>query len=205
MQFFYLAFIVYFINENDVDRNKILTLSDLLCCCGVDCIIDQYHSNDNILSWPQWMSDQIERCISEEGYILLECSQIMFSVLKNSDNSPIRMTYGYIDCQTFKYFLRNKAKNILPICIDNVSSDFIPYNLSERIPYYFPFSKLPQKFISESNKDLPNYTQEEIKQLLAHPDFASLKSLVATLTGQQEICQPNVYRIGKQLYSVIYF
>lgn len=198
MQFFYLAFIVYFINENDVDRNKILTLSDLLCCCGVDCIIDQYHSNDNILSWPQWMSDQIERCISEEGYILLECSQIMFSVLKNSDNSPIRMTYGYIDCQTFKYFLRNKAKNILPICIDNVSSDFIPYNLSERIPYYFPFSKLPQKFTSGSKVSFPNFDHKDVEQLLANPDFASLRSLVATLIKQQEICRPPVCQPSKK-------
>ena len=144
---FLSAFIVYVIDKDDEGRKQILMLSDLLCCCGIDCIIDQYHCNDNILSWPQWVSQQIESCISEEGYILLECLQVMFNILdSNSINPPIKMIAGHIDCQTLRYHLHSKAESFLPFCIDGVSSTVIPHILSERTLYNFPYSKIPQNF-----------------------------------------------------------
>ena len=176
-------------------------LSDLLCCFGINCIIDQYHRYDNILSWPQWVSEQIESCISEEGYILLECSQLMFNILSSSDNPPITMIAGYIYCQSFKHYLHTKAQYFIPFCIDGVSSTVIPHILSERTFYDFPFSKLPQ-FFSEPKSLPPSFTQDDVKQLLANDHFASLRSLVATLTTQQEICQPTVCKASKRLLDM---
>ena len=180
-------------------------LSDLLCCCGIDCVIDQYHGNDNILSWDQWVSKQIESCISEEGYILLECSQMMFNLLQSvSDNPRIEMAVGHIYCQTFKYYLHNKTKYFLPFCINGISSSVIPYILSERRTYNFPFRKLPQIFFSGSKDSSPSFSQEDAEQLLANDDFASLKNLVATLTKQEEICQPTISKTGKGFLSLHY-
>ena len=177
-------------------------LSDLLCYCGIDCVIDQYHCNDNILNWPQWVSEQIDSCIAEEGYILLECSQVMSTLLKS--NSCIKMIFGHIHCQTFQCYLHNKTKYFLPFCIDGISSSVIPFVLSERTSYNFPFSKLPQNFFSGSKDSSPNITQEDVEQLLANDDFASLKNLVATLTKQEEICQPTVCKTGKGFLSQYY-
>ena len=114
----------------------------------------------------------------------------MFSLLQSvSDNPRINMTVGHIYCQTFKYYLHTKTKYFLPFCINGVSSNLIPYILSKRRTYDFPFSKLPQLFFSGSKDSSPNFTQEDAEQLLANDDFASLKNLVATLTKQEEIWQ----------------
>ena len=195
---------MYIIDKHDAGRKQILMLSDLLCCCGIDCIIDQYHGNDNILSWPQWVSDQIESCISEEGYILLECSQLMFDTLRSFDNPRITMIAGHIYCQSFRYYLNTKAQYILPFCIDGVSSNVVPRILSERTLYNFPYSKLPQKFFSGLRNLSPNLTQEDVEQLFANDDFASLRSLVATLTKQQEIPRLTVHNASKELLCCIY-
>ena len=199
---FFSAFIVYVIDKDDDGRKQILTLSDLLCHCGINCIIDQYHCNDNILSWPQWVSKQIKSCISEEGYILLECSQVMFKRLYTDVNSTIKMVAGQIECLTFSYHLRKNTGRFIPFCIDGVSLTVIPPILSEKTHYNFPFSKLPQKFLSGSKYAYPNYTQEDVQQLLANPDFASLRSLVATLTKQQEIYRPSICKTSKGLFGL---
>ena len=187
---------MYLINKSDHNRRQILILSDILCCYGIDCNIDQYHSTKDIISWPQWVSQQIDKCIAEGGYILLECSQVMCNILGNPDNPPIKMVAGHIDCQTIRCYLHHKTKNFLPFFIDEVSSDLIPSSLSERTPYCFPFSKLPKVFTSDS---YPNFTKEDAEQLIVNPDFTSLRSLVAMVTKQQEICQPNIGSLGKKL------
>ena len=192
---FSLAFIVYLINQTDHNRKQILILSQILCCCGIDCNMDQYHSTENIISWPLWVSQQIDNCISKGGYILLECSRMMYNILCSSYNPPIKMVAGHIDCQNIRHYLHHNTKSVLPFFIDEVSSCFIPQSLSEKTFYNFPFRKLPKIFTSESSQNL---TEENVQELLANPDFTSLRSLVATMTKQQEICQPHIGPLGKK-------
>ena len=115
------------------------------------------------------------------------------------------MTKGHIYCQAFRYYLYHNSQNILPFCIDDTSSDFIPRILLERTHYNFPFSKLPQKFTSGSKVSFPNFDHKDVEQLLANPDFASLRSLVATLIKQQEICRPPVCQPSKKWMHFLYF
>jgi len=193
------------INKDD-NRRQILILSNLLNLCGIDCIIDQYYRTDgSIINWSDWVSTQMDSCISGGGYILLECSQNMYDLLeRNSGNCRIEMADGHIFSQSFKYYLQHNVKSFLPFKIDDDSSSCIPHSLSERTLYHFPFSKLPQKFTCESGDSSCNLTPDDVVQLLDNPNFDSLRNLVATLTKQQEIPKPNLCQTSKKSNLLLY-
>ena len=175
----HIAFIIYAKEENDPNGEQVLYLSDFLRHCGVDCNIDQYYHNSNIMDWSHWVSQSVQYCIAQNGHIILVCSSAMYSLLEDTiDNIHVNMAAGYIDRLTLRNLLQQHVKHFLPLCIDDTSTSYIPPNLRGKTVYHFPFDKLPQ-----------NGTAQQILDL---PDFASVRRLIATLTGQQEIPVPNV-------------
>ena len=190
---FSLVLIVYFVDKNVGNKNRIQILSKILRYCGIDCNIDQYFETENILSWPQWISQQIKSCISKGGYILLECSEITYDMLENSFNPTIKMPVAKIDCQTIRHYLRDNTNSFLPFCIDEDLSHFVPIMLSEKTFYIFHFNKLPKLFTSG------DFTEDDVSELLKNnPEFNSLRRLVATVTNQPDI-KPGIKPIGKVL------
>ena len=178
------AFIMYAKEENDPDGDQVLCLSNLLSSCGISCDIDLYHTNDNILDWSSWVADNLKLHIASQcSFIILVCSPTMFSVLvERNGNARVEMAEAFIDRLTLKYYLQQDAQKCLPLCIDDTSANCIPPNLSLKTCYHFPFNKL----LSE----IPKGTTAH--EVLDHPDFASLRSLIATLTGQQETPVPTI-------------
>ena len=161
-----------------------LHLSDILRACGVDCNIDHYYRNSNVTDWSHWVSQSIQYCIGQNGHILLVCSPAMFAVLEDTtDNVCVNMVVSHIDRLTLRNLLQQYTEHFLPLCIDVTSTSYVPPNLRGKTVYYFPYDKLPQ--------------DATVQQILDHPDFASLRRLIGTLTGQQETPAPNVGPTGK--------
>ena len=198
--YFLSTFILYANKEVDSDRMDILFLSNLLCHCGVDCTIDQYNRNKHVLDWGKWVSDQIDSCISHKGHVLLECSQNMLTSLEVKDhNQSIQMVDAHVDCLTLRHYITKHADRFIPFKIDDTSLDFIPSSLSSKSIYHFPISQLPKGCITtvlSGQKNLSDF------QILDNPHFASLRSLVATLTGQQEIPKPVIGKTCKKCFVV---
>ena len=176
------AFILYSKEENDPHGEQVLCLANLLCKSGINCDIDLYHTNDNVTDWAFWVKKSWEYHIaSQYSYVILVCSPIMISTLEQrNDNARLQMVAGYIDSFTLKHFLQEDAHKVLPLFINDPSEEYVPPSLSGKTRYYFPYDKL--------NKMPENVSAQ---QVLDHPDFASLRSLVAMLTGQQEIPPPH--------------
>ena len=174
---------MYAKEDHDPNGDQVLMISDVLRHAGVDCDIDLYHINENIQDWSHWMSQYIHYCAAKKDYILLVCSPRMIAVLEETvDNPRINMCAGYIDRLTLRNLIQQHTNSFIPL-IDPTVSYMVPPVLSGKIMYHFSFSRVPQ-----------NIT---IDQLLDHPDFTSLRSLVATLSGQQENPPPNVHHSGK--------
>ena len=160
-----------------------LCLSNLLCNCGINCDIDLYHTNDNIPDWAFWVGKSLEyHLYSQYGYVIMVCSPVMISTLEQrNDNARLEMVAGNIDCLTLRHYLQDGAHKVLPLFINNPSDEYVPSYLSGRTRYYFPYDKLDEMPENVSTQEVLN-----------HPAFASLRSLVATLTGQQEIPPPHL-------------
>ena len=205
-----LAFIIYVYKEADPDVKQCLVLSNLLCNCGIDCDIDQYYRNHDILDWVNWVSERINFCISRKGYILLECSQAMYTSLENTkDNHRIQMAVAHVDCFTLRNFIRKHTDRFIPFYTDTKSCDYTPGCLSLKPIYHLPINLLPENFALEilDKRSVLDLT------ILENPNFVSLKRLVATLTGQQEIAKPaigkpckysNLFRVCIFAYVCIY-
>lgn len=194
MLFLLVCFIVYINNEADPGRKQIHILSNLLCHCAVHCKIDQYYHNIAIPDWDQWISNQLQCCISLKGYILLECSQSMYNLLENMKvNNRIEMADAHVYSFTLRHILRTHTDRFIPFYIDDATSDYTPTCLASKTIYRLPISELPQDFVSEilEQKSVSNF------QILEDSRFRSLRSLIATLTGQHEIPQPLIGKTCK--------
>ena len=165
--------------KQEASKEQVLYLSDLLCCCGIDCEVDLYHTNDNLDNWASWVGEHLKECIDATyGYIILVCSQTMMSALKNTNtNDRIEMFSAYIDCLSLLQYLEKGAPKTLPLSLTNPPPNFVPANLSGKTIYYFPYDKLPEE-INEVEK----INDLVLRKILDHPDFDSLRNMAATLT-----------------------
>jgi len=178
--------------KEDFDPNggQVLMLCDVLRHAGVDCDIDLYHTNENIQDWSHWTSLSIHYCAAKKDYILLVCSPRMIALLEETVGNPrINMYAGYIDRLTLRNLLQKHTNSFLPL-IDPTSMSVVPPILSGKTTYYFSFNRIPQNI--------------SIEQLLDHPDFTSLRGLVATISGQQEYPAPNVGPPGTDNVCVVH-
>ena len=182
------AFIVYAKEENDPYGDQVLCLSELLHNCGIDCEIDLYHIDENnldmnIIDWPYWVENNLKNyTASLHWHVILVCSPTMISMLDEEVDAHVEMVAAHIDSQILRQHLQQCTQKFLPLYINDPSTDYPP-SLSENAWYYFPYDKL-----YEMPEDITAH------EVLDHPDFASLKRLVSTLTGhmQQEIPSPDL-------------
>ena len=174
---FSLAFIVYAKEENDPNGDQVLCLSDLLNNCGIYCDIDLDHADENVMDWSAWVQQKLEICTTyQHNYVIVVYSSAMISTLEEENESAdIEMVKANINCMTLKRYLQQGADNVLPLFINNPSPDYVPPSLAGKTCYDFPYDKL-----FEMPEDILAY------QVLDHPDFVSLKNLVATVIGQQK-------------------
>lgn len=180
------AFIMYSKEEYDPHGDQVLCLSNLLNNYGINCDVDLYHLNENIMDWAFWVGKSLEYySTSAYSYVILVCSPTMIATLEErNDNARVQMVGGYIDRLALRHHLQEGAQRVLPLFINNSSAHYVPPSLSGKTWYHFPYDTLAE---------LP----EEISplQVLNHPDFTSLRSLVATLTGQPEHVPPGELQI----------
>ncbi|XP_065913657.1 uncharacterized protein [Dysidea avara] len=176
-----LLFIMYTKEPDDPQGDKVLSLSDQLISYGIDCTIDHYYANDNIPDWSFWVTKHIEYCVaSVHGYVLLVCSEEMFSILEETSgivNIRIPMVYAHIDRLTLKNILGRNTPKFLPILIDDDKKTCVPPCLQGKSIFRFPYKRLINVINSQS--------------VLDRPEFSSLRSLVATISGQRENPQPD--------------
>jgi len=184
---------VYTKEENDPLGDQVLCLSNLLNGCGIECDIDLYHNNDVVNDWSYWVGKRVEYHItSQYGYVILVCSPTMISILEEtSENARVEMVAANIDRLTLRHYLQSGAKKFLPLFINDSSAN-VPPNLSGKTSYHFPYDKL-----SQLPRDIIAH------QVIEHPEFASLRNLVATLTGQPEFPAPQVGQ-GKSSELIVY-
>ena len=181
---------MYAKEDHDPNGDQVLMLSDVLRHAGVDCDIDLYHINENIQDWSHWTSLSIHYCVAKKDYILLVCSPRMIALLEETGGNPrINMCAGYIDRLTLRNLIQQHTNSFVPL-IDPSVSNVVPPVLSGKTTYHLSFSRMPQNI--------------SIDRLLDHPDFTSLRSLVATLSGQQENPPPDVGLPGKNCVCVVY-
>ena len=177
----YSAFIMYSKEENDPEGQQVLCLSNLLNNYGIECNIDLYHRNENIMDWTFWAGKNVEYySTSAYSYVILVCSPTMIATLEErNDNACVEMVVGHIDRLTLRHYLQQDAQRVLPLFINKSSADFVPPSLSGKTWYHFPYdilAEMPEDVLPE--------------QVMEHPAFTSLRSLVATLTGQPEHVAP---------------
>ena len=190
---FLSAFIVYTNKTSDRDREDILLLSDLLCHNGVDCTIDQYHRNYDVIDWDKWVSDQMNLCISQNGYVLLECSESMYNSLDASDhNHRIQMAVAHVYSLTLRQYIGESTDRFIPFYTDDTLLEFTPKLLSSKYIYRFPFSRLSPDLHKIKQISLLDY------ETFGSPEFDSLRSLVAKLTRQPETPKPKIGKPCKQ-------
>ena len=177
------VFIVYTKEDNDPNGDQVLCLSDLLTNFGIQCDIDLYHANENVMDWSFWVGKSLEYHIaSDRSYVIMVCSPNMISILEErNDIVRVDMVAGHIDRLTLRHYLQEGAHKFLPVIINDPTADYIPPNLSGKTCYHFPYNKL-----CETREDI------SANEVLDLPDFVSLRTLVATLTGQQENPAPDV-------------
>ena len=76
----FLVFIVYTKEQHDPQGDRVLSLSDLLNNCGIDCTIDHYHTIEDISDWSYFA---IENILSFSLQKIAKC-QILYERIAQS-------------------------------------------------------------------------------------------------------------------------
>ena len=170
-------------------------LCDLLYNNGIDCYTDLYFINeDNTdINWPYWVENNL-RCYIDNPhcYVILVCSPTIMSLLGNAE-AHVEMVEAHFHSDILRHYLQQYADKFLPLLINDPSTDYVPPSLTGQKCYYFPYYKL---------NDMPENVSAN--DVIHHPNFASLKSLVDMLTGQQEIPLADQGGLYNSVYHAIY-
>ena len=177
---------IIYSQEDDPD-DGIQTLAELLRKSGVDCDIDQYHSNDKIANWDRWWERKVRDIAEQNGFILLVCSITLRKCLSN--NERIQMKEGSISSLLLGSMIeeRHTTAHIIPVFLDQYNADYMPLSLLQRKCYALMLH-------SVVDFDLETIT---FHQMATVPEFACLVSLVYKLTGQPEVEKPPVAQIPR--------
>jgi len=150
-------------------------------CCGIKCDIPSYHLNEQVTNW----SEYIEKCINNSEYILLVCTKELKESLAGQSHNRVEMTRTtgpYILSSTLKSLLETKPKT-LPVILEEGSRKYIPAFLRSTTIYTISFNSLP---------DAESTDEQATEDILNDLQYKDLRSLVAKLSGQQEIEKPEV-------------
>ena len=175
------AMILYCHNDGPAS-DYVLTLSDFLCNCGVDCDIDQYHTNDNITDWDQWWERRINNVIARNGFVLFAVAYCDHLKKCMAESGRIQMSHGFISGLLLSSMIgdRNKTSRIIPVFLDAVNGALLPGVLSQRTSY------------CANIRVLDTVNGPSSAEILNMPGLESLRSLVFRLTGQVEVEKPMV-------------
>ena len=172
--------VIIYTQIDDAD-DAIQMLVTLLRKSGVDCDIDQYHTNEKINNWDRWWEKKVREIAEQNGFILLVCSPDLMKGLLSNDR--IQMKEGSVSCNLLSSLIEDCHTNrhIVPVFVDQFT-DCIPMSLSQRKHYELMLYNLVQF-------DLENITFD---QMVGLPEFESLVSLTYKLTGVPEVEKPPV-------------
>ena len=172
-------------SKEDDPNNHVKDLSDFLRAnCGVDCDIDQYHTNDNVLDWELWNEEQIRKCAHVKGYVLLVCSLRLYQQLCDARNSlRIEMRAGHLTNLTLNSLIKDSiiTQHVIPVFLEQHKMECVPTCVAERTCYALNWSRV-------MNCD-PN---AEASVILNTPGLESLRSLVCRLRNEPESVKPRV-------------
>jgi len=177
------AFIVY--SKEDDPNNYVKDLADFLRAnCGVDCDIDQYHSNENVLDWGLWNEKEIRKCANKNGYVLLVCSPKLHQQIYDARSScRIEMRTGHLTNFTLNSLIKDSTitQRVIPVFLEQHRMEYVPTCVAERTCYALNWSRV-------MNCD-PN---AETSVILNTPGLESLQSLVCRLRNEPESTKPRV-------------
>ena len=179
--------VIIYARDDDPD-DAIEVLAGLLRSNGVDCDIDQYHTNDKISNWDQWWEQKVRGIAEQNGFILLVCSPTMMQCLSN--NERILMKEGSISCLLLSSLIENRrtTTHLIPVFLDDFIPDYLPLSLTQRKWYALMLHTLANSF------DVENIRSDEFVNL---QEFDSVASLWRKLTGQPEVERPPVAQIPR--------
>jgi len=170
--------------KDDDPYNSVKDLSDFLTYCGVDCDIDQYHTHENVLDWGLWNEEEIRKCISREGFMLLVCSPRLHQQLCDArSSSRIEMRAGHLTNLTLNSLIKDSTitQRVIPVFLEQHRMEYVPTCVAERTCYALNWSRV-------MNCD-PN---AEANVILNTPGLESLRSLVCRLRNEPESVKPEV-------------
>ena len=127
------------------------------------------------------------------------CTKELKELMDGQSHNRVEMTRStgpYILSSTLKSLLETKPKT-LPVILEEDSREYIPSFLQSMTIYNISFNSLPDA----------QYTDEQdAKDVLDNnPQYKDLRSLVAKLSGQQEVEKPKVAPHPPNLTSKILF
>ena len=175
------TFIVY--SKDDDPHNHVCDLSDFLNHCGVDCDIDQYHTNENILDWGGWSEGVIKDRAARNGYVLLVCSPKLYQQLSNVSSSVrIEMKAGHISNMTLNALIKDEkiTHHIIPVFLEQHRKEFILTCLGGRLCYSINITKIIE--LSSHGRG--------IDDILNTPGLEWFRSLVLRLRGEPDAVKP---------------
>ena len=174
-------------SQDDDPDDGIEMLARLLRNNGVDCDIDQYHTEDKIPNWDQWWERKVRQIAEQNGFILLVCSPTLMQRLSNSER--IRMKEGSISCQLLSSLIENRRTTVhlIPIFFDHYNADWIPMSLTQRRFYALMLHSLTEF-------DLENIKSDAFVNI---PQFECVASLWRKLTGQPEVERPPIAQMPR--------
>ena len=166
------ALIIYTKDEIDPDGYCSYYLGNLLTKGGIICDADCYHVDENLIDRSLWVDSNVKTYIATpDCYVILVCSPAMkFSLDERNATARIEMVSSCIDGWILRYYMKQNVQKFLPILINDTPTDCIPPILSDQAFYRFPYDRL-----CEMPGDV------SIDEVLNHPDFASLRKLIAML------------------------
>ena len=180
-------FVLYAIEANSVDytSRQVHDFTDFILRCGLNADVDLYHSSNNIVNWPVWTLKQLKVCTDNNGYIILLWSEAMETILIHrdaNDNSVVEMAYAHVDRLSLLSLIQEKIKHFVVVCLDsNKSKDQIrttlPSNLSQGTVHDISIKNVPD--------NMP------VKEVLEQEQFSNLRTLISTLSRQQQFEKPN--------------
>lgn len=107
-------------------RKRVLQLSETLRGGGLDCQIDQYHTNPSE-GWPRWM----ERQISEATFVLVVCTATYKSRFDGHGAPTTGRGADWEGIQVIQQLYDSRSRNdkFVPVLFDGASEDDIPSRL----------------------------------------------------------------------------
>jgi len=150
----------------------------------VDCDIDQYHTNQNVLDWGIWNEAEIRKCISREGFVLLVCSPRLHRQLCDPRNSSrIEMRAGHLTSLILNSLIKDSqiTQRVIPVFLEQCRLDCVPTCVAERTCYALNWSRV-------MNCD----PTAEAGVILSTPGLEQLRSLVCRLRKEPESLKPDV-------------